>query len=302
MPRKTIVAALLLALLLAACGDGGEDGGPADEAADTTSADEFEQSYTDVEAYPVFVSNELVVGPNRFVVGLLNDQDAPLADPSIEMGVSFYDISGREPREVASEDMEWVWIEEGQRGYYIGRVEFEQAGELGAEVRLNGGGINEELRAKIKVAPESVTPGYGERPPPVDTPTLADVDKLQEISTDTTPVRRFYEHSIADALDRGQPSVVVFATPKFCASAVCAPTLDKVQEVAPDYPKVSFVHVEPYDLDKIPDELVPVDAMLEWKLPSEPWVFVMDAKGKVVGKYEGVLGDDELRRDLDAAA
>jgi hypothetical protein len=288
---RSLVAGLL-AVSLAACGG---SGGAEDEA---SAADEFEQSYSGVEAYPVLASSELVVGPNRFVVGLLDDNDAPLADPQIKMTVDFYDISGAEPVKESSSQMDWVWIEEGLRGYYIGEATFPEAGDWGVEIKVRGAGIDEQLRSKAAVAEEASTPALGEWPPQSDTPTLDDVDSLSEISTDTTPVKRFYKYSIAEAFLQKRPTVVVFATPKFCTSAVCAPTLDRVQEVAKGFPEVTFVHVEPYELDLLPDQFEPVRAMTQWKLPSEPWVFVMDGQGRVVAKYEGVMGQDELREVL----
>ena len=298
MHRKALAPLLALALLLSACGGDGDTGGSEAEPSAGDAASQFEQTYDDVEAYPVFVSNELVAGPNRFVVGLLDDQDAPLADPAIQMDVTFFDISGAEPEEITSTQMEWLWIEKPLRGYYIGNVELPEPGELGIEVKLDGGGIDEELRAKGNVVAESTTPDYGEDPPASDSLTLDDGD-IKDISSDTTPVRSFYESTIAEALKSGQPSVVIFATPKFCQSAVCAPTLDNVQSVSGEFPNVTFVHVEPYELDKLPEQLVPVKAMTEWKLPTEPWVFVMDADGKVAAKYEGVMAPDELRSVLE---
>ncbi len=52
------------------------------------------------------------------------------------------------------------------------------------------------------------------------------------------------------------------------------------------FPGINFVHVEPYDLDKVPDELERVPAVTAWGLPSEPWVFVTDSRGSLVAKYE----------------
>ena len=39
---------------------------------------------------------------------------------------------------------------------------------------------------------------------------------------------------------------------------------------------------------------------MEWGLPTEPWVFVVDAKGKVAAKFEGMAYPDELTAALDA--
>ena len=39
--------------------------------------------------------------------------------------------------------------------------------------------------------------------------------------------------------------------------------------------------------------------MEEWGLSTEPWVFVVDAEGRVAAKFEGVLSEEELVEVLD---
>ena len=36
-------------------------------------------------------------------------------------------------------------------------------------------------------------------------------------------------------------------------------------------------------------------AALEWGIPVEPYLFLLDADGDVFAKFEGVVGGDELR-------
>jgi hypothetical protein len=36
------------------------------------------------------------------------------------------------------------------------------------------------------------------------------------------------------------------------------------------------------------------DAMATWNLPSEPWLFLIDAKGIIVARYEGGITSEEL--------
>ena len=43
-------------------------------------------------------------------------------------------------------------------------------------------------------------------------------------------------------------------------------------------------------------ELVPVPAMAEWGLKTEPWVFVVDSEGRVVARFEGPLTFAEVDR------
>ena len=61
-------------------------------------------------------------------------------------------------------------------------------------------------------------------------------------------MQRFYETSVADAVAAKHPFVLVFATPAFCQSAQCGPTLDHVKNVVAKYPDLTVINVEPYQL------------------------------------------------------
>ena len=37
-----------------------------------------------------------------------------------------------------------------------------------------------------------------------------------------------------------------------------------------------------------------IPEMQEWGLPSEPWIFVLDAEGEVAAKYEGIMSEEEV--------
>jgi hypothetical protein len=297
-----VIIALACALLMAACGSSGSAGGSGGEgdsgAAPKEGTASFEQPFTDVKAYPVFASSEIVVGQNRFLVGLLDDHDAPIGSPRIDMDISFFDLDESATEPVGHTGMRFIWIDKPYVGLYGAQVSFDEAGKWGAEVSIRGGGIDEQVKARFEVRKEPSTPALGERPPSSDSPTASSAAQIKKISTDDDPTPRFYELSIAEALKAGSPSVVVFATPKFCSSQTCGPTLDVVEGVASKWPGVSFVHVEPYQLPADPGNLKPVPAALEWGLPTEPWVFVMDSSGRLREKYEGIVSGRELNQAL----
>lgn len=297
-----VIAALVCALLMAACGSTGPSGGSGaggdSGGARNEGAASFDQPFTDVKAYPVFASSEIVVGQNRFLVGLLDDHDAPIGSPKIDMDITFFDLDESATEPVGHTGMRFIWIDKPYVGLYGAEVSFDQAGKWGAEVSIRGRGIDEQVKAGFEVRKKPSTPALGERPPASDSPTATSAAQINKISTDDDPTPRLYELSIAQALKAGSPSVVVFATPKFCSSQTCGPTLDVVEGVAAEWPGVNFVHVEPYQLPADPGNLKPVPSALEWGLPTEPWVFVMDSSGRLQAKYEGIVSGRELNGAL----
>ena len=122
-----------------------------------------------------------------------------------------------------------------------------------------------------------------------------------------TPDPAFYRTSVADALAAHKPFVLVFATPKFCTSQQCGPTLDQLKPIAAAHPEVTFINVEPYQLELVDGQLQPVldaNSQLqatattdEWGLLSEPWIFAVDRDGIVRGSYELTITRRRTRRD-----
>mgnify|MGYP006952651966 CR=1 FL=1 len=170
----------------------------------------------------------------------------------------------------------------------------------------------ETIRVPFDVRERRSVVSVGDPAPASDTPTAADVGgDLSKLSTDDEPVPAFYETSVADALAAKEPFVLVFATPKFCASAQCGPTLDRLKPIAAAHPSMTFINVEPYQLELIDGQLQPVltgePAGLtaapwtdEGRLPSEPWVFVVDREGIVRASLMLIFGDEELEAAIAA--
>lgn len=282
--KQTIAALVVVSLSLAGCGGSspGDDRPPLSKGAPTPGQ----------QLFPVVASSEIVVGANRLQIGLIDNNDAPLKSPQTTLHVDFVGPGDEAPSSATK--MNFLWTIKPIQGLWVGEAHFDAPGQWRVLVDVKGGGYDTSVEAVFEVKKEGTTPAIGDKAPSVDTPTAADVEDLEEITTDSHPDPRFYKLSIADALKAGKPMVLVFATPKFCTSQVCGPTLEIVKDVSKKFPGVNFVHVEPYDLDKVPEQLEPVPAVTAWGLPSEPWVFVADAHGRVAAKYEGSVAPSEL--------
>ena len=98
----------------------------------------------------------------------------------------------------------------------------------------------------------------------------------------------------ADVLGK-KPVVLLFATPALCASRTCGPVVDIAEQVRAQSGKgVTFIQQEIYK-DNDPGKPVR-DQVAAWRLPTEPWAFVIDRAGKVAARFEGVFSVGELAR------
>ncbi len=165
------------------------------------------------------------------------------------------------------------------------------------------GGRRIQALGNVVVAKRSKAPNIGDRAIPSKTPTLASTGgDLKALSTQKPPDVALLRSSVAEALAAKVPFVVTFATPQFCTTRTCGPVVDVVGAVRKTFAKtpVRFIHVEIYeDNDPAKGTNRWVD---EWKLPSEPFTFVVGADGKVKERFEGTFSVRELtaavRREL----
>ena len=255
----------------------------------------------------------LACGQNRMMFSFLDASNVPVAAPDRTVSVALYDLGADPDTPVTTVDATFIWAIEGERGVYVAPVDLPTAGLWGAEFTTAfADAAPETIRLTFPVRTEATVVGVGDEAPSVDTPTLDDVDgDVSRISTDPEPVEAFYEASIADALAAHEPFVLVFATPKFCATAQCGPTLDRLKPIAEANPDLTVINVEPYLLEEVEGQLQPVltDGQLTaapateaWRLPSEPWIFVVDDDGVVQGSFALIVGDDELEAAVAAVS
>jgi len=304
--RSCIGLLAATALLVAACGGSSTSQAPPAGSPSATPA------ASGPEILPLLISSEIVKGPNRFLFSLTDRQNKLIAAPDVKVHLLFYDVDTAENVVVFEVDATFMWAIEGQTGLYRTNVTFPDAGRWGTRFEATSpDGSVKTVRADYDVAESGTTPAIGAQAPSVDTPTVSDVGgEPKRLTTDQEPDPRFYEISIADALTAAKPLVVVFATPAFCETRTCGPTLETVKAVAKDYPDIGFINVEPYRMTFRDGSLQPefdANGRLQpapwteaWGLQTEPYTFVVAADGTVAVKFEGVLGADELRGALDA--
>jgi hypothetical protein len=143
------------------------------------------------------------------------------------------------------------------------------------------------------------SPAIGSAAYPSKTPTLRSAGgRTSALTTRIPPDRELLKYSIAATLAANKPFVVVFATPKFCTSRTCGPVVDVVNRVRQRFSRtdIRFIHVEIYKNNN------PAAGfnqwVAQWHLPTEPWVFLVGADGRIKAKFEGSTSTSELSRAI----
>jgi hypothetical protein len=307
---------IVLACLLPACG--GSNSGSKGSAATQPEAqlpDWVKEALAAKEGSDVAVtmgSADFAVGENRVVFLVVRGNGALVQSPRADIQ---YGLPGGPPQ-TGEAVLEPVGAHEHEHpeeeaephdhidatDIYVAHLNVADPGRYWFVVDPEG----EDIQAvgTLDVAEHSAAPAVGEEAPPSENPTIAD-GPATEIKTARPPDVDLLRYSVADSVAVHVPFVVVFATPEFCLSRVCGPTVEVVQKVADKFTgsKLRFIHVEIYegnDPDNGYNKWVG-----EWNLPTEPWVFLVDGQGVIRGRFEGAVSVPELTeavsKDLEVA-
>ena len=303
-----------LALVVALAGCGGEKE-PPDNAATTTPSGKVDfprgddktmrglrQSAPEEAVLSPSVS-VLRVGRNRIGFALFDVGRKQVRPDAVAVYASKFDGSGlRGPFEARSESLR-VQSQFMSRqtqadldevdAFWVADVPFAKRGRyvLTALASIDGKLISTsqiEMRAGVEGGP----PDVGEKAVKVDTDTVASASgDLESIDTRQPPIAELHQLNFADVVGR-EPTVLAFATPQLCQTRVCGPVVDVVAQVRAQADGVSFIAQEIYKDNDINKGFRP--QVTAWRLPTEPWTFVIDHRGRVVERFEGAMSVREL--------
>jgi hypothetical protein len=279
---------ILLAGLLASCG---QAAAPAAPAAQPTTPAAQGGAVT-----PQFAFSEAVVGRNRIAIGLLRD-GGPINDPGAKVHLRFFDLDEQNPQ-VKIETQATYFGEGLPAGFYVAYPTLDKAGNWGIEIQtqLSGQAQPSVSKLALQVKQNSDVPNAGQPAISVKTATAGDTP-LDQLSSGKDPNPAMYQLSLDAALASGKPTALLFATPAFCATATCGPSLSVLEGLQKTYgDKMNFIHVEvykyPFGESAGKGELSA--PMTAWHLRSEPWLYLIDAKGTIAARFEGGITKEEI--------
>ena len=239
------------------------------------------------------------VGRNRLAFGMIDDQGqfvyGPTAvyvarspeDPAKGPFVAPADVLVTEGRyrskQAATEEDPFAAV-------YQAQVPLDRAGPWFVLAVTKSGENFVAAPARIKAISKAqdAIPNVGDEAPKVATDTLDSVKGNEDLLDTRVPPSDMHEDSFEDVVGT-KPVALLFATPQLCQSRVCGPVVDVALQLKAEYgEQLEFIHQEVY-VDNDPKKgLRP--SLSAFRLPTEPWLFVVDAGGKVTARLEGSFG------------
>jgi hypothetical protein len=289
--------ALVLAALVALAGCGGsETGGDGRAAGESLQARLLTDPREDTEL--IFATSDHAVGDQRIAFVLVDGRGKALEGATARVSVARGGLESSAAAEVTARyEPLGRPVSAGRpgdefdlQGIYVAQLRFDEPGRYSllvepGEGRLQGYGT-------VVVRERAASPAIGAKAPASDNPTVTDAAP-ETITTARPPDVELLRHSVRESLTAREPFVLVFATPAFCQSRACGPTVEIVDTVRQRIgPPVRFIHVEVYEGN---DPRRGYNRwMKQWSLPTEPWIFVVDAEGTIRAKFEGIASIGEI--------
>ena len=196
---------------------------------------------------------------------------------------------------------EWPY---GSRGLYTLQFNFSNQGKhlLVANIPSENGFV-EKAEVSFNINAQTIAPDVGQLAVKSDTKTYNSVDNPSQLTTGSNYDQNLYKYTLAEAVKRKNPVIVVFASPAFCVNAVCGPQVETLSLLADKFAtKADFIHVDLYENpEKVQGDLstaVISKAVKEWRLPSNEWTFIIDVNGTITARFQGFATFNELELEL----
>jgi hypothetical protein len=116
------------------------------------------------------------------------------------------------------------------------------------------------------------------------------------------PDPELHQTTIADALRRGVPALVIFSTPVYCPSRFCGPVTEVVEDLARRYDdRAEFIHVEIWRDHKANTiNQAAADWLFREGDLTEPWLYLIGADGIIADRWATLWREDEVAAALEA--
>jgi len=267
----------------------------------STSADPTKDS--EIEAFVVFAAaSDVGLGTARIPLNIQMIDGSRFDGRADELEITY--TAPESDVAYVVEDLKWrEWPI--QSGNYTATMTFDEVGFWNIKVRSKSDNSLLPAGSGILVKSATEAPDIGDAAPLTPTKTEPSDGNLRSITSAPEPDADIYAISFDEAVATGKPTVISFSTPAYCQSATCGPQTEVLSKLDDKYKGLAnFIHVEIFDN---PEEMLAAgDPSLgiespvihEWEFHTEPWTFVVDVNGIVVGRFEAFVTLEEIEEYL----
>ena len=247
-------------------------------------------------------SSDVGLGTARIPLSIRMIDGGRLEDMADLLEVTYSPPDSDEVR--LARDLKWrAWPIHG--GAYTANMTFDQVGFWSIKVRSLKDDSLFSTGSGILVKSSTDAPDIGDSAPLTPTKIILPGGNLRAITSAPDPDPDLYRISFDEAVSTGLPTVISFSTPGYCQSATCGPQIEVLSQLDNAYQgRAHFIHVEifdnPEEMLENGDPSIGVEApvVYEWGFHTEPWTFIIDQSGTVVGRFEGFVTGMEIEEYL----
>ena len=154
------------------------------------------------------------------------------------------------------------------------------------------GGPAEGAAIQVLNAAAVLIPLVGSQLPGFDTPTVDDHRGVEPVCTRTPEPCEFHNITLNEALALKKPIAYLVGTPAHCSTGTCSPALEALITVRKSIgDAMIFLHTEIYTDDKA---TTVAPAVVALKMEYEPAIYITDASGKILERFDAVFDAEEI--------
>ena len=154
------------------------------------------------------------------------------------------------------------------------------------------GGPAEGAAVQVLDATQVLIPLVGSQLPGFDTPTFDNQRGVDPVCTRTPEPCEFHNITLNEALALKKPIAYLVGTPAHCSTGTCSPALEALVAVKNSIgDAMTFLHAEIYTDDKA---TTVAPAVVALKMEYEPAIYITDASGKIVERFDAIFDADEI--------
>ena len=233
----------------------------------------------------------LVPGNVRLPISLANQAGLLTTDSGFELpNTLLAQLINADTQEVVAESLSADRHDTGLTiPYWPFRVDIDKPGIY---TLIVDGGPAEGAAIQVLNATAVLIPLVGSQLPGFDTPTVDDHRGVEPVCTRTPEPCLFHNITLNEALALKKPIAYLVGTPAHCSTGTCAPALEALITVRKSIgDAMTFLHAEIYTDDKA---TTVAPAVVALKMEYEPAIYITDASGKIIERFDAVFDADEI--------